>query len=78
MSKEHFLHLQHSETVVANMAATLLAAYIQKGELSDINEDALIAKCTALASSIALHVDKHIKSDEEWVKKGQDSAYLLG
>jgi len=26
----------------------------------------------------ALGAEKQIKSDEEWVKKGNDSAYLLG
>lgn len=78
MSKEEFLHLQHSETTVARIAADLLAAYIQKGELVDSNEDALIAKCLTLASKLALGAEKQIKSDEEWVKKGNDSAYLLG
>lgn len=78
MSKEHFLHLQHSETIVARMAATLLGAYIQKGELNDQNEDALIEKTIALAAKIALVTDKRVKSDEEWVKKTTDSAYLLG
>lgn len=78
MSKENFLHLQHSETVVASMAATLLSAYIQKGELDDSNEDALIEKAITIAVKLAAVTDQHVKSDEEWVKKGSDSAYLIG
>lgn len=78
MSKDHFLHLQHSETVVAGMAATLLAAYIQKGDLNEQNEDVLIEKSIALSIKLAASTDKLVKSDEEWVKKGNDSAYLLG
>ena len=78
MSQEHFLHLQHSETTVARMAADLLAAYIHKGELDERNQDALIAQCLSLASRLALGAEKMVKSDEEWVKKNQDTAYLLG
>lgn len=78
MSTENFLHLQHSETVVASMAATILSAYIQKGSLDDSNEDALIEKAVAIAVKLAAVTDRHVKSDEEWVKKGTDSAYLIG
>lgn len=78
MSKENFLHLQHSETVVASMAATILSAYIQKGELDDSNEDALIEKAITIAVKLAAVTDRHVKSDEEWVQKSTDSAYLLG
>lgn len=78
MSKENYLHLQHSETVVASMAATILSAYIQKGELDESNEDALIEKAITIAVKLAAGTDRHIKSDEEWVKKGSDSAYLIG
>ena len=78
MSKDHFLHLQHSETVVAGMAATLLAAYIQKGDLNEQNEDVLIEKSIALSIKLAACTDKHVKSDEEWIKKSNDSAYLPG
>ena len=78
MSKENFLHLQHSETVVASMAATILSAYIQKGELDDSNEDALIEKAITIAVKLAAVTDRHVKSDEDWVNKGTDSAYLIG
>jgi hypothetical protein len=78
MSQEHFLHLQHSETTVARMAADLLAAYIHTGKLDEQNQDALIAQCLDLASRLALGAEKMVKSDEEWVKKNQDTAYLLG
>lgn len=78
MSKENFLHLQHSETVVASMAATILSAYIQKGELNDSNENALIEKAIIIAVKLAAGTDQHVKSDEEWIKQGTDSAYLLG
>ena len=78
MSQEHFLHLQYSETTVARMAADLLAAYIHTGKLDEQNQAALIAQCLDLASRLALGTEKMVKSDEEWVKKNQDTAYLLG
>lgn len=78
MAQENFLHLQHSETAVAGMASTLLAAFIQKFELNEHNEDALIEKSISLAIKLAHGTEKRVKSDEEWVKKNTDSAYLLG
>jgi len=70
MTKEALMSLQHSESVVAQMAATIFAGLVQKGELASTNEDAVIAKSVTIAIKMAQHVDKHIKSDEEWLKKG--------
>ena len=70
MTKEALMSLQHSESVVAQMAATIFAGLVQKGELDSTNEDTVIAKSVAIAIKMAQHVDKQIKSDEEWLKKG--------
>lgn len=67
MSEEQYLHLQHSESVVANMAATIFAAFINNNALNANNEDELIEKSVALAAKIATRTEKVIKSDEEWV-----------
>jgi hypothetical protein len=65
---EHF-SLQHSESVVAGMAATLMAAYIQSGAVADDNEDVYVRTCVRLAAKLADATDKAIKSDEEWMAK---------
>lgn len=78
MSKEEFLHLQHSESVVAQMAATVFAGLIQKQELTPENEDALVERSIVIATKLALRAEQTIKSDEEWLKKTTGSAYLLG
>ena len=69
MAKETYMSLQHSESVVANMAATLFAAYIQRKEVTDENEDIYIKKAVHAAIRMATYADKIIKSDEEWMEK---------
>ena len=69
MANETLLHLQHSESVVAQMAATILAGLIQRPELATVSEDQLIEKAAALAIKLAVRVDKLVKSDEEWLSK---------
>lgn len=77
-AKEHFLHLQHSESVVAGMAATVFAGLIQKVALTADNEDALVAQSVAIAIKLAMSTEKLVKSDQEWVKKDSTSSYLGG
>ena len=69
MTQETYLNMQHSESVVAGMAATILAAYIQNKEINDANEEAYIKKAAEIAARLADYVDSIVKSDEEWMKK---------
>ncbi len=78
MTKEEFLHLQHSESVVAQMAATVFAGLLQHQNLTAENEDELVERSISIATKLALRAEQVIKSDEEWVKKATGSAYLLG
>jgi hypothetical protein len=59
------MHLQHSESVVAQMAATIFASLTRTQESDDI----LIERSAAIAIKLALRVDKLVKSDQEWLKK---------
>ena len=67
--KKHYLYLQHRESVVASMSATIFSSLIQSNPLNDDNEDELIEKSVALAIKIAELSDKLVESDEEWVKE---------
>ena len=78
MENEEYLSLQHSESVVAQMAATIFASLIARDTSYASNEDELIEKSVALAIKLAKRADTMIKSDEEWVKKNTDSAFLSG
>jgi hypothetical protein len=78
MAKEEFMNLQHSESTVANMAATIFAGLIQKPELAQASEDALIEKSVSIAVKMAIQCEKLIKSDQEWLKKEPGSSYLGG
>jgi hypothetical protein len=69
MANEALMSLQHSESVVAQMAATIFSGFVQKSELATVSEDLLIDKSVAIAIKMALQVDKLVKSDEEWLKK---------
>ncbi len=78
MEKEEYLSLQYSESVVAQMAATIFSSLIARDTSYASNEDELIEKSVALAIKLAKQADTVIKSDEEWVKKNTDSAFLSG
>lgn len=78
MAKEEYMHLQHSESIVAQMAATVFAGLSQKQELSSANEDELVNRSVAIALKLALRAEQLIKSDEEWVKKEGGSSFLAG
>ena len=69
MTNEALMSLQHSESVVAQMAATIFAGLVQKSELATVNEDVIIAKSVSIAIKLAQQVEKGVKSDEEWLKK---------
>ena len=78
MSEENYLSLQPSESVVASMASRIFAAYVQKGEVDDVNVDHYIRKATHIALKIANYTDSVSKSDGEWmVEKSGGPASLL-
>lgn len=77
MSKEAYLSLQHSESVVATMAATIYAAYVQRDEITEQNEDEFIRKSVRAAIKLATCTDKVTKSDEEWMTKDGGVAPVL-
>ncbi len=57
MGKEEFLHLQHSESVVAQMAATVFAGLIQKNGYSPAAEDELVDLSVSIAMKLALRAE---------------------
>lgn len=78
MEKEEYLHLQHSESVVAQMAATVFAGLIQKNGYSPAAEDELVDLSVSIAMKLALRAEERVKSDQEWVKKETGSPFLAG
>jgi hypothetical protein len=70
MANEALLNLQHSESVVAQMAATIFAGMAKTSEA----DDALIERSAAIAIKLAVRVEKLVKSDEEWLKKDMSSS----
>ncbi len=78
MSQETHLHLQHSESVVAQMSATIFAAFVRNQVVTPANEDALVNQAVAIAAKLAIRAEKLVKSDEEWVRREGGSSYLQG
>ena len=77
MEEKHYLQLQHSESIIAQMAATIFSAFIQKQTLDSLNEDELVKKSTSIAIKLANEADSRVKSDDEWVRKDNGSPYLV-
>lgn len=75
---EQFLNLQHSESVIAQMSATIFAGLVQSQGLTETNEDHLAAKAVVMAIKLAKHTEKLVKSDEEWMQKDGTSSFLTG
>lgn len=65
MIEETFLRLQHSESVVCDMASRLLAAYIASGQLTADNEDELVERAIRISIKVAEKTDRAIESDDE-------------
>jgi hypothetical protein len=78
MAKEEFMQLQHSESVVAQMAATVFAGLIQKNGYGPAAEDELVDLSVSIAVKLALRAEERVKSDQEWVKKETGSSFLAG
>ncbi len=68
MADEVYFNLQHSESVVANMAATIFAAYVTSGKVDALNEEQYLKKAVDTAVKLATYADKIVKSDHEWMK----------
>ena len=49
---EQFLNLQHSESVIAQMSATIFASLVQSKGLTEANEDQLSARAVVIAISL--------------------------
>lgn len=75
---EQFLNLQHSESVVAQMSATIFASLVQSHGLTEANEEQLAARSVVIAIKLAKYTEQLVKSDEEWMQKSGTSSYLLG
>ncbi len=69
MAKPRYVHLQHSESVIAQMSATIFAGFVQAGLLTEENEDRIIKKAAHIAVKMADYTDKLVQSDEEWMKQ---------
>ena len=69
MSKPKYFNMQHSESVIAEMASRIFSAYIQANQVDTQNEDQLMKKATHIAKKMADYADKLVQSDEEWMKK---------
>ena len=75
MTDFHYMSLQHSESIIAQMAATVFAGLVQRGEQS---EDELVERAVAIAIKLADRTESLVKSDEEWQRKDSSSSYLIG
>lgn len=75
---EQFLNLQHSESVVAQMSATIFASLVQSQGLTEANEEQLAARSVVIAIKLAKYTEQLVKSDEEWVPKSDPSSFLIG
>jgi len=76
-SKEAYLNMQRSESVVASMAATIFAAYVQRHEITEANEDVFVRKAVDAAVKLATYADKIVKSDEEWMNNENRATPML-
>jgi hypothetical protein len=65
MTQKHIINLQPSEAVVAKMAATIYAAFIQGGMVTRENENSFIEIAGNAAIKLAEYVDSRVKSEDE-------------
>ena len=65
MKKSAYLSLQHSESVVASSAATIFAAYVSAGRVSEGDEQTWMKKAVSEAIWIARCTEASVHSDKE-------------
>jgi hypothetical protein len=63
MANEECKSLQHDESVVAGMAATIFGALIQKIDLYPANEDELVDRSVGIAIKLVNRTEKRLKRD---------------
>ncbi len=78
MTTDREEYIQFSESVVANMAATIFSSLINNFPLHNSNEDELVAKAVEIAIKIANRAESAIKSDQEGRRNAGGSPYLAG
>lgn len=78
MSPETHLHVQHSESVVAQMSATIFAAFVRNQVVTPANEDALVNQAAAIAANLASRTEKFVRSDKEGGGRDGGSSCLQG
>jgi hypothetical protein len=78
MANPQYLRLQPSKAVVAQMAATIFAGFVQHGQLRDDNEGDLVERSVTLAIKLANRAEALVTSDEEFTRKDTGSSFLVG
>ncbi len=62
---QQFLKLQPSELAVAQSAATIFAAYIATGKVSETHQSDWMDRAVREAIEIAYRTDRFVRSDDE-------------
>lgn len=78
MANEEYLRLQQSESVVAQMAATIYSGLLHKPEIGRVTEDELVEHAVSVAIKLAKRVEARVRSGEAWTPKESGSSYLAG
>lgn len=78
MANPQYLSLQQSQAVVAQMAATIFAGFVQHGQLREDNEKDLVERSVALAVKLANRVDAVVTPEDEFARQDTGSSFLRG
>ncbi len=78
MENPQYLHLLPSKSIVAQMAATIFAGFVQKGELREDNEDDLVERAVAIAIKLANRTEAQVTTDEVFTQQDKGSSFLVG
>ena len=78
MANEEYLRMNHSESVVAQMAATVFTGLLQKPEIGHTTEDEIVEHAVSIAIKLAKRVEARVRSGEAWTPKESGSSYLAG
>jgi hypothetical protein len=78
MENPQYLRLQPSKAVVARMAATIFAGFVQQGQLREDNEGDLVERAVVLAIKLANRAEALVTTDEEFTPQDTGSSFLVG
>ncbi len=78
MENPQYLHLLPSKSIVAQMAATIFAGLVQKGELREDNEDELVERAVAIAIKLVNRTEAQVTTDEVFTQQDKGSSFLVG